>query len=651
MKKEFALEGLPAPGEALVPAIAKENQQLLEADLQIRLDQLRAKLDKREKARLERRWRKLARKLKRARYNQIVARRWEIMQQCQFLKAELHRPGADVKSVKMRGRQLVAAGRALNDKIAMLTSLADEFRIVANRLKAHNDVLIWERQEAEDRAAFFREKLTWERQIQTVFKQSPRLHYLGKNKRGKDVLKIPKIDHAFIKGDSIFFRIKTSSQNPFERFFNLWHSALPYGVDISSLTDPKTLENLSAACGRVVQVERGKTGVNLLYKISRLDATDGIPNRVLYGRVMEFYPEEDHEKTPWPIGVTGDRKVDWFNFEDTPNSLIAGSPGGGKSNLLNVIIATLVSMNTPDELRLVLIDNKGGIEFTHWEGLRHTIGNMIKEENEVLGALRMIERIVKRRLAAFERIKAKKLSAFNRMVKPEDKLARVVIAIDEMATLIDVEDTDAIQTCLRNITSRGRAVGVNVLICTQHVSVDVVPGPIKTNMAGRIAGKMPSDTASRVILDTGAAALLPPVPGRMVFSLGRSDVIAQSPFISDTDIARAVEISRSMPAPTSREFDAGDSPIVARERFSREDLIALALTRNGGSLSAEALHKLAGGDDVVSLRRMRDMRTALVKDGEPIVYEGQAYKPKQKGKGHVLMLIEQSQEQISATAS
>lgn len=641
MKDEFLIEGLPAPGEPLKPEISPENKALIEADLSERLELLRAKLSKREKARLERRYVRLQRRLRRAGYNDLVARRWELFGQYQDLREALNKEGVDTEAIKAHGRAVAREGKELNERIAALEPIADEYRLVQSRLKAHDDVLRWEAQEVENRNAFYREKRTWEEQIKSVFRQSPRLHYMGKNKKGKDVLKIPRIDHAFVKGDSVYFRIKTSAQNPIERLLGKWHSALPYGVDIESLTRQETLDNLSAACDRIVQVERGSKGMNLFYKINRLDATDGIPNRILYSKVMDWYPTDKHHETPICIGVTADRKVEWITFEKHFHILVAGSSGGGKSNFLNQLIATLITTNTPDELRLILIDNKGGIEFTHWNGTPHIIGEMIKDEADVCDALENVVRIIKRRLAAFERLKAKKLTDFNARVKPDDRLPRVVVLIDELATLIGIPDTPDIHQAMKVIAAQGRAVGVHLIMCTQHPTVDVVPGGVKTNLGVRISGKMPNHTASEIILDTKTAVTIPSIAGRMVISFGRDEVIAQTPFITDNEIAKAVSISKEYPAPSDAEFET-DTPIKAREKFSREDLIALSLSDFGGSLAASVIHE-ALGNDVIPLRKLRELVQSVIAEGR-VTWNGESYKLKKYKNAYSLVPDQPSTE-------
>lgn len=623
-KRELLLEGLPKPGEPLEASISASNRQILQEDLEARIDMMTAKLTPREQKRLIRRYRQLQRQLRRAKYNELIAARHSIFERYKTLRAELTSPDADIERVKAEGRAVATLGKQLNEQISAVQPFADEFQLIQHRLKAHEDILLFEKQDAENRDAFLREKITWERQIKSVFKQSPRLHWRGTNKRGKEVTKIPKIDHVFFKLDYVYYRIKTSSQSPIEKFFGQWHSALPYGVDVDSLADEKTLKNMSAATGRKVEFEASKVGVSIFYKISRFDTTDGIPDKLMFGKAIEWYPTEDHYKTPWPAGVTVDRVVRFFNFEDQPHVLIAGSTQSGKSNLVNQMLACIVTTNTPDDVRVLLIDNKGGIEFTHWDGISHSLAPMIKKAELVLPTLKTVRGYLDKRLEAFEAVKAKNLLSYNRKVKDADRLPRIIVFIDEMATLLGIDETEDIQGELRVLVSQGRAVGIHLVICTQHVSVDILPGWIKTNMTLRISGKMPSHGPSLVILDTVNAALLPSIPGRMIFSVGRDEIIAQTPYITDQDIEKAVAVSRLMPLPagTTESLQLAKPP---RRRFDFDDLVRIALTELNGAMRVADIHEIAGGNKIVTLAQVKEMVTDLYEREDPIIYEGKAY--------------------------
>ncbi|MFN8422287.1 MAG: FtsK/SpoIIIE domain-containing protein [Anaerolineae bacterium] len=79
-----------------------------------------------------------------------------------------------------------------------------------------------------------------------------------------------------------------------------------------------------------------------------------------------------------------------------PHLLIAGSTGSGKSVGLNTILACLLFRNTPDDLRLVLVDPKR-VELSRWGKAPHLLSSVITDPPEVVGALRWLVAEMERR--------------------------------------------------------------------------------------------------------------------------------------------------------------------------------------------------------------------------------------------------------------
>lgn len=646
------LDSVPKPLEPLTPKVADSNLELMEDDITARVERLKARLTRWQRWTMRRRVVKLWKILNRNRYNAVVSERFELYQKLEDIKQQYTAAKADgataayLTLLSDSGRAIAAAGRAVNQRLKMLAPIHDEYESIQNKLAAHEDAIQRDKEEAENRAAFYQEKTTYENLLRAALYRMPKVHHIGRDSKGNEYINIPEFEEVFISEDRMWFKILTSSQSWFQRMRgNKWSSRLPYGVLPDALTSDETLHALSVATDRSVTVERGQRGQSLYWVVNRLDSPDGIPTKVGYNKVIQYYPTDRHHMTPWPMGVTKNRKAEWLTLEEYPNVLIAGAAGGGKSNELNAIIATLVTMNRPDELRIILIDNKGGVEFTHWREVKHLIGDMIKSESEVLEALQRVIGIVKHRLVLFEKMKAKKLSAFNAKVKDGDKLPRVVLIVDELSTLTGLDESADIQQALRIITAQGRAVGIHVILCTQHVSVNVIEGAIKTNMQVRASTKMPSEVSSRIILDTMAAALLPNIPGRMVFSLGRSETVAQAPLITDGEIATAVEVSKGYPAGDDTEFNGG-AP-AAQDKFTRDDLIALTISDFNGRLAASVIHE-ALGNEVITLRKLRELVQSVINEGRFLTWEGKRYEMKKDRNVHVLHPIQQSTEQKSA---
>ncbi|MCC7018817.1 MAG: hypothetical protein IT332_03640 [Ardenticatenales bacterium] len=234
-----------------------------------------------------------------------------------------------------------------------------------------------------------------------------------------------------------------------------------------------------------------------------------------------------------------------------PHLLIAGSTGSGKSVGLNTILACLLFRNTPESLRLVLVDPKR-VELSRWGKAPHLLAPAITDAPEVVGALRWLVAEMERRYEALARVGVRDLKAYNRALPAGTPPEPVIVTvIDELADLILQLGAD-VEPELVRIAQKARAVGLHLIVATQRPSTDVLTGTIKANFPARIAFAVASATDSRVILDTpGAEALL-----------GRGDMLFQAPdaprprriqgaFISDDEQSRLMAFwsSGAWPAP------------------------------------------------------------------------------------------------------
>lgn len=630
---------VPAPGEPLTPAVHPRNQALVNAEIARRLEMNRAKLSRVQLWQLQREYNRLHRQLNRAGYNQLVETRQQLLEE--YRGALLEYQTHPTPALKAAILEMKRTGSALNKRLHRLAPVQGRFVAVKQRLDAHHQILQIEREEKENKDAFFREAAVWESQIKAVFRQSPRLHHVTRDKQGREITRIPIIDHIFLKPDKVYFRIRTTHQSLIDRLTGMWHSAIPYGVDVKALVSDETVDNLTAACGRVVSVERSPRSKNIFYVISRLDAADGIPKLVRLAQVEDHYPVEKHALTPWAAGMGEDRKIVHLDFEVYPNILIGGAAGGGKSNMINALLCQLITMNSPEELRLYLIDNKGGVELSHFDDIPHLLDKPVIQVEGVLPALRVLRQIIEQRYVLFREHKAKKLVDYNRRVKTP--VPRVIVVIDELASLLGLgELTTQIHGDLRVISSMGRAAGVHLVVSTQHPSVDVLPGWIKTNLSLRIASRMPNHTASQIIVDSITAAHLPEVAGRMVFRRGGFEMTLQTPHADDTAIAKAVAFARQYPAPAWQLNGEHGTPEIAPPApvFGFEEYIRASIGLNG-SLSARKLYD-SGAKEFIgqnAINRLGEQVIERLLKQQRIEVDGLCYEIEKLNRGYKLRLL------------
>jgi len=233
------------------------------------------------------------------------------------------------------------------------------------------------------------------------------------------------------------------------------------------------------------------------------------------------------------------------SIENMPHLLIAGTTGSGKSVCVNSILTCFLLHNTPDDLRLILVDPKR-VELTGYNGIPHLLSPVVVEIDRVIGALQWMTREMDKRYHMFAQVGSRNINDYNAKMKLQGgkKLPVLVIVIDELADLMMIAPGETEQTITR-LAQLARATGIHMILATQRPSVDVVTGLIKANFPARIAFAVASNTDSRVILDQPGAERL----------LGRGDMLFQAPdapsaarlqgvFVSDHEIQRLVEYWR-----------------------------------------------------------------------------------------------------------
>jgi len=192
-----------------------------------------------------------------------------------------------------------------------------------------------------------------------------------------------------------------------------------------------------------------------------------------------------------------------------PHLLIAGATGAGKSVCINALIACLLCRNTPDDLRLLMIDPKR-VELSIYGGIPHLIAPVVVETDRVVGVLQWVAREMERRYKVFAKVGARNIDTYNELAlaRDETKMPFTVVFIDELADLMLVAPEE-VERLICRIAQMARATGIHLVIATQRPSVDVVTGLIKANFPARMSFAVSSQIDSRVVLDTpGAEKLL-----------------------------------------------------------------------------------------------------------------------------------------------
>ena len=548
---------------------------------------------------------------------------------------EAWRAAPDDEAINAERRALapsVRRWRAVSARYKKLAPLAKARRAAQVALENHEIAVRRERLHKQERKRWEKEAQIYERLI--THKLTALGYAYRRTEKDKHKVDEVKFDVVTITEDAIYYKIDSSYQTAFKN----WKTNLPQGVRVvHDLLNPETLDELTVTCQRQVTGTWSTNGAWIV--VHRLDAADGLMNFVSFENVMEYYPHREHRNFPLCVGVGLHRKVQWCNLADYPHWLIGGLTGGGKSNFINASLATLISMHTPQDLRLVLIDLKGGLEFDFYQGIPHLHGKIVDSVRGVADVLSEMEALMHDRFRRARGI-AKSLTEYHAR-RPNDYMPRVAIVFDEVASIMNSGDTTKqILASLRELTRMGRAVGIHVFLCTQRPDVKAIEGAIKVNLAVRMAGRMPSFADSITILGNNLAANLAAIPGRMVFQLGPDPVQVQTPYISQENLAKALKIALEQPAPPPLDVPEGIK--VIHEAWNVERVIELCIKHLNGVVTGKHIFEALKGEGVS--QRQAYAFAEQIWQMERVSVEGKEYAiEKRRGGKHFLVECEDSQ--------
>jgi DNA segregation ATPase FtsK/SpoIIIE, S-DNA-T family len=243
--------------------------------------------------------------------------------------------------------------------------------------------------------------------------------------------------------------------------------------------------------------------------------------------------------------VAGKPIVD--DLSKMPHLLIAGATGSGKTVCLNSVITSLLYKNSPDKLKLILIDPKR-VEFTYYNDIPHLITPVVVDPIKTVSALKWALTEMDRRYKLFEEVGKQNIIAYNKTFK-DKQLPYIATIIDELADLMMVSPQE-VEGAIVRLSQMARATGIHLIISTQRPSVNVITGLIKANIIYRIAFATASQVDSRTILDmAGAEKLLG--SGDMLYLAGNTSRPRrlQGSFISEAEIRKVSDFLKKQGKP------------------------------------------------------------------------------------------------------
>ncbi|MCR5349758.1 MAG: DNA translocase FtsK [Acholeplasmatales bacterium] len=358
--------------------------------------------------------------------------------------------------------------------------------------------------------------------------------------------------------------------------FTLYEIMLSAGVNVKKVLQIKDnlAMNLQVKSLRILAPIPGKNTVGV-------EAPNDKADIVSFGDILSDDFIKDGKPLNCALGKYIDGSPVYENIYNMPHALIAGATQSGKSVCINTILMSLLIKNSPEKLKLIIVDPKT-VEFTQYEGIPHLLTPIITDPEVATQSLKWAVEEMDRRYGVLARARVKNLGDYLKKRETDETLPPlpyIVIIIDEFNDLV-MQSGAEVQDYIVRLAQKARAAGMHIMLATQRPTTNVVNGTIKANIPCRIAFRVASAMDSVTILDEGGAEELLG-RGDMLIQNQNAPVRAQGAYLKDDEIADCCdyltsnygpdyffsieELKRSMSSQSNSSFGAKEQAQVPDE--------------------------------------------------------------------------------------
>ena len=210
-----------------------------------------------------------------------------------------------------------------------------------------------------------------------------------------------------------------------------------------------------------------------------------------------------------PVAVSDEGVVEVDLAPDGPHALVVGGTGSGKSEFLSTLILSLARTYSPEDVRFVFIDFKGGAGLAHLDGLPH-VEHCISDLDgpQVAWLLRALDGALQRRKRTMAELGARSWDEARALEGTSTQIVgpRLVVVVDEFQVLSETHPD--LMDRLTKLAAQGRSLGFHLVLASQRPSGAVTP-TLRSTLDLRVALRCTEERDSIEVLGSTAAAALP----------------------------------------------------------------------------------------------------------------------------------------------
>jgi FtsK/SpoIIIE family len=288
------------------------------------------------------------------------------------------------------------------------------------------------------------------------------------------------------------------------------------------VTPPATGQQRYAVVRADAAPDLGVIGALSLQLAENLRALE-LPRASLLGLAESLGSATSDRGLSIPIGTAGTVPFtielgDGSEDGSAVHGLVVGTTGSGKSRLLHAIVHGAAARYSPSNLQLVVIDLKGGVEFTRLDTDERKVGlphvEVLAIESDAGFAVSVLEHVTEmlaERLAQFRSVGVADIATYRR--RPGAVMPRILVVVDEFHLLFNSDERHAERAAatIDLLARQGRSAGIHLLLGTQSLIGFQGPAGRRQAILGQLGLRMAlacnSDDSIEVLGDRSAAFL------------------------------------------------------------------------------------------------------------------------------------------------
>ena len=181
---------------------------------------------------------------------------------------------------------------------------------------------------------------------------------------------------------------------------------------------------------------------------------------------------------------------------NAPHTLIAGTTGSGKSNVMNGIIREIMTTYTPAQVDIYFIDPKV-VELIDYRNTMFC--KAFESDSENVPA--MLDTLIAEMESRYQGMASQRIKQYQGK--------KIYLIVDELADLMISPQSRAIKLKLQKILQKGRAAEIHIIAATQAPNRQIIPANLILNFTNRVALRCLSSIESRQIINQAGAENLP----------------------------------------------------------------------------------------------------------------------------------------------